>query len=82
MVWGYSLVFALFICSGNNTVGLLRIFIVAVVFSIAMESLQLTNIVRGTFDVFDIMVEVLSEGVAVFIIQKYYMRRNENEEKI
>jgi hypothetical protein len=82
MVWGYSLMFALFICSGNNTVDLLRIFIVAVVFSIAMESLQLTNIVRGTFDVLDIMVEVLSEGIAVFIIQKYYMRRNENEEKI
>jgi hypothetical protein len=82
MVWGYSLMFALFICSGNNAVDLFRVFIVVVVFSIAMESLQLMNMVIGTFDVFDIMVEVLSEGAAVFIIQKYYKRRNKNEEKI
>jgi hypothetical protein len=82
MVWGYSLIFSLVICNGNNTADLLGIFLVAVVFSIAIESLQLTNIVRGTFDVFDIMVEVLSEGFAVFIIEIIIYGGNGNEEKI
>ena len=72
MLWGYALVFALSLFTGNNTAEIRKIFIIAVIFSAVMEILQLTSIAKGTFDVFDIIVEFLAEVTAVFIIKKHY----------
>lgn len=73
MLWGYALVFMLFLILGNNTSEIVRIFVIAVVFSAIMEILQLASIAEGTFDVLDIVVEFLAELVAVFIIKiKYF----------
>lgn len=77
MLWGYALVFALFLFTGNNTAEIRKIFIIAVIFSAVMEILQLTSIAKGTFDVFDIIVEFLAEVTAVFIIKKHYSEEEE-----
>jgi hypothetical protein len=48
-----------------------------------MELLQLTNTVKGTFDVADILVEFIAIVIAVFIIKykRFTLRRNEDYEK-
>lgn len=69
MFWAYSLVYVLFFILGNNTTDLIKIFIISIIFSIIMESLQITQWVEGTFDVVDILVECLSELAAVIIIK-------------
>ena len=70
MLWGYALVFALFYVLGNNAACLRKTFLTAISFSAAMEILQITPAVKGTFDVLDIGVELLAEVIAVLIIKK------------
>lgn len=69
MLWGYGLVFALFLIMGNNTADLWKAFLIAFLFSVVMEMLQMTPVAMGTFDVWDIAVMFLAEVIAVFIIK-------------
>lgn len=69
MTWGYALVFALYLLTGNNTADLIKLLILAIAFSAVLEFLQITSLVKGTFDVIDIVAEALAEMVAVFIIK-------------
>lgn len=70
MLWGYALVFALFLVFGNDTAKLKIIFILAFIFTVTMEFLQLSSIAGGTFDVWDIATMFLSEVLAVFVIKR------------
>lgn len=81
MFWGYSLVFALFGILGNNTVSIWRIFLMAYIFSAAMEILQATPFIQGTFDVLDIVYLFLAEMAAVFIIKIFTKREEMKDEK-
>lgn len=74
MMWGYSLVFALFYIIGNTTADIWKVLGIAFPFSAAMEMMQKTSFIPGTFDVFDIFVEFLAEIIAVSIIYKLYSR--------
>ncbi len=74
ILWGYALVFALFLCLGNNA-AIGRVFIIAFLFSTAMELLQLTTIVPGVFDIWDIVIEGFAEAFAAFIINKLFSIR-------
>lgn len=74
MMWAYALVFALHFFIGNRTEKLFLTVIIAVIFSALMEILQLTSIAMGTFDVLDILVEVLAEIAAVLFIKKFYSK--------
>ncbi|MCM1048434.1 MAG: hypothetical protein NC433_08420 [Clostridiales bacterium] len=74
MMWGYSLVFALFYIIGNIAADIRKVFCVAFPFSVMMEMMQKTSFIPGTFDVFDIFVEFLAEIIAVCIIYKLYSR--------
>lgn len=69
MLWGYALVFSLSLILGNNAAKRKMILLIAVAFSTVMELLQLTPLVGGTFDLADLLVEGLSEVLAVFIIK-------------
>ena len=71
MMWGYSLVFALFYITGNSAASIWKVFWIAFPFSVAMELLQKASFIPGTFDVFDIAVEFLAEAIAACIIYKY-----------
>lgn len=68
MLWAYALVFALYFIICNSKNGLLKSFLIAFSFSTIIEVLQLTYLIGGTFDVLDIMLQILAEVIAVLII--------------
>lgn len=76
MMWGYSLVFSLFCIIGNNAASIGKVLGMAFPFSAAMEMAQKASFVPGTFDVFDIAVEFLSEAIAACIIYKLYAKED------
>lgn len=69
MLWGYSLVFALFLAMGNNLENLRKIFITSFLFTTVMELFQLVQITSGTFDVCDILFTFVAEAAAFLIIK-------------
>lgn len=74
MMWGYSLFFTLFCIIGNNAADVWKVLGITFPFSLAMEVLQKTSLVPGTFDVFDIIAEFMAETIAACIIYKLYSR--------
>lgn len=79
MLWAYALVFSLMLVTGNKTAYVWKMFVIAGMFSTIMEVLQVTRCVKGTFDVMDIIVEIIAELMAVFIIKRHDMRRKSYE---
>ena len=79
MLWAYALVFSLMLVTGNKTAYVWKMFVIAGMFSTIMEVLQVTGCVKGTFDVMDIIVEIIAELMAVFIIKRHDMRRKSYE---
>lgn len=79
MLWAYALVFSLMLVTGNRTANVFKNFVIAGTFSTIIEVLQITGYVKGTFDVMDIVVEIVAELMAVFIIIKHDMRRKSYE---
>ena len=75
----YALVFSLMLVTGNKTAYVWKMFVIAGMFSTIMEVLQVTGCVKGTFDVMDIIVEIIAELMAVFIIKRHDMRRKSYE---
>ena len=72
ILWAYALMFSLVVITGNKTAGIWKMYIVAIIFSAIIEMLQLTGIFKGTFDIVDIVVELIAELIAVFIIKVHY----------
>ena len=82
MAWGYALVFSLYAIAGDQTEkGLYNLAFIAIVFSAAIEIIQMTHFIRGTFDLWDIAAELLTEVTAVFIIKKNFLREVQHEKK-
>ena len=75
MLWAYALVFSLMLVTGNKTAYVWKMFVIAGMFSTIMEVLQVTGCVKGTFDVMDIIVEIIAELMAVFIIKRHHMKK-------
>lgn len=71
MLWGYSLVFALYFCVGDD-VAILKVFVLAFVFSIGMEVLQLIPVAPGFFDIWDIVVECIAEAIATLVLINFF----------
>ena len=71
MLWAYALVFSLMLVTGNKTADVWKMFVIAGMFSTIMEVLQVTGCVKGTFDVMDIIVEIIAELMAVFLSKTY-----------
>lgn len=72
ILWAYALMFSLVVITGNKTAGIWKMYIVAALFSTIIEMLQLTGMFKGTFDIVDIIVELMAEIIAVFIIKVHY----------
>ena len=68
-LWGYSLIFTIFLIIGNKTANENLVGLVGAVFAGLMELLQLTPLMNGTFDIMDIFVELVAIFIAVFIIK-------------
>lgn len=80
-LWGYSLLCSLFFAMGKNTAEWRKILLLAFGFSTAMEFLQMSPSVKGTFDVVDIIVELVAEICAVLIIDIYIRRKRVYEKE-
>ncbi len=81
MLWAYALVFSLMLITGNKTADVWKMFVIAGMFSTIMEVLQITGYVKGIFDVMDIIVEIIAELMAVFIIKRHDDIRRKSYEK-
>ncbi len=81
MLWAYALVFSLMLVIGNKTADVWKMFVIAGMFSTIMEVLQVIGCVKGTFDVMDIIVEIIAELMAVFIIKRHDDMRRKSYEK-
>ena len=68
MLWGYALFFTLHLMVADDTAEWWKTFGMAAVFSAGMELLQIMPGVAGTFDVWDIVVELLAEGMAALVL--------------
>jgi hypothetical protein len=80
MLWAYSLTFCIHLLIDNNAERICKTVAITFTFSLVMEILQLTDAVKGTFDMIDILVEFIAIMTAVLII-KIQFRRNEDYEK-
>ena len=69
-LWAYSLTFALFSCFKNFNKSWLITCVLSILFSLIIELLQLTNIINGTFDIWDIIMEFSAIIIAVIILKK------------
>ncbi len=74
MLWAYALVMTLFFIMYDNTVKLYELLGIAFSFTVVLEILQVIPSVKGTFDFCDILVELLTEVIAVFIIKNYFLK--------
>ncbi len=75
ILWAYALIFSLYFILDKD-MGLWKIFGIGFLFSTIMEVLQLTVVVPGTFDLWDILMEGVAELIAIFII------KNQEEGKV
>lgn len=77
--WAYSLMMALVFVFGFSRSNMLYAFILAVTFEIFIEYSQKKNLLRGTFDYFDIVFEFLSTCFALLVISTYNKKEDHNE---
>ncbi len=68
-LWAYAFTNALFLVFDNNNKGILGSCICSVLVGSVLEGLQLVGMVSGTFDIRDILFEMLGAITATFIIK-------------
>ena len=70
MLWAYALMNTLIFLIGKSSSTMKISVSIAVIFTVILEGVQLTSFVSGTFDVWDIMVEIIGELFAVWMNKK------------
>lgn len=76
ILWSYSLTFALSLYLGKDR--LLLSYAIAVSFSTLVEVLQLLPQVLGSFDIFDIIVQLIACTISIHIITFYEWRTSDD----
>jgi hypothetical protein len=79
MLWAYALTFCVYVLVDNNTESIYKTMAISFTFSFVMEFLQLTDTVKGTFDVIDVLVELIAIMIAVFIIKLHFRGESVDE---
>lgn len=69
-LWAYALVFALYIVLSPFKSKLLFSCVISVLLGLILEILQGVNILSGTFDWWDIIIEIVAVIIAMSIINK------------
>jgi uncharacterized membrane protein len=82
-LWAYSLFFCLRLIFGDVLKGKYNLMVITVtgVVAIILETIQLISIIPGTFDPFDILVELIAVAVADLITISIERRFKNYEEK-
>lgn len=70
MLWAYALMNTLIFLIGKSSSTMKISVSIAVIFTVILEGVQLTSFVSGTFDVWDIMIEIIGELFAVWMNKK------------
>lgn len=81
-LWSYSLTHCLFIIIGNTSNAIKKSIVISVLMSVTLELLQLTHIIDGTFDIFDIFVEITAISIASITIIILIKGETQNEKEI
>ncbi len=80
ILWSYSLTFAVAHFLPYSKKSLVLVFFLCGSFETIIELLQKTTLFQGTFDIYDIIFEVLSTAFALYIIYKIKKyEENQNE---
>ena len=69
ILWAYSLTFALFLCFKDFKKPLLICGTISFSLTIVIELLQIEHIITGTFDFWDIILEIIAILFAIIIIK-------------
>lgn len=72
ILWAYSLTFSLYLCFKQFKNSLFIIGALSIAFALIMELLQLFNVINGTFDILDIILEFSAILFAVIIIKRSF----------
>lgn len=72
ILWAYALTFSLFFCFKDFKRSLLFSSLLSVLLSIIIEFLQIRGYINGTFDMWDIILEISAISLAVIIIKRSF----------
>ena len=75
MLWAYSLCFAVSMILGKNPLGISVSLIISLLFCSLTEALQIPQVIKGTFDIADIILESFSCVAAHLIIITNFRRK-------
>ena len=81
VLWAYALAFAVMFVLGCSKKDMQIGFLVCSGFEILIEVLQKPGVLYGTFDMLDILFEVISSGIAFMMIKRYEVAQNEKNGK-
>ncbi len=79
-LWSYSLAFSVTCVLGHSVKTSIRFFICSA-FSVDMEFLQKLNLMRGTFDIVDIILGLIAIGIALQLIDRFIKNEEDENEK-
>ncbi len=79
VLWAYSLTFALSALFKYNRRNTVIVFMICIVFVVAIELLQMTNTFSGTFDIVDIILEAIAVSLALLIIKHFEEEHHEKD---
>lgn len=74
IMWAYSLTFALFFCFKNFSNSLVISGSLSVLFAVIIEFSQFIDLISGTFDILDIILEISAILLAVIIIKRSFQK--------
>lgn len=80
MLWAYALMMALWLASGKTM--LYRVGMMTFLFTMLVECLQIIELMKGTFDVWDILLEGIAISIATFAIERIEKDADEDEKEI
>lgn len=72
ILWAYSLTFGLYLCFKDFKNPLVISSVLAVSLAVIMEILQAYDLISGTFDIWDIILEITAIILAVIIIKRSF----------
>ncbi|MBQ4571706.1 MAG: hypothetical protein IJA80_00335 [Clostridia bacterium] len=74
ILWAYSLTFSLYFCFKPFTKPLRVTSVLSILFAVSIEVLQAVQIINGTFDIWDIILEISAISLAVIIIKRSFLK--------
>lgn len=77
ILWAYSLTFSVHYIFRSEKNPILIVFLICVGFEIAVEYLQYFGFFKGTFDIFDILIEIAITCLALFLINLFIKEKKD-----